>query len=364
MAENMVSYAKKYFGLDYDRKPLNEVDSLILCQVVYYNYAGSLFDGTEFQMKLCDYLKEDRETLREWEMALNEDEELIRLLKMGGRHGDIRGCHYMAVKDEDAEKQFGALTFELKEGLYYIAFRGTDNSVTGWKEDLNLSYQDVIPAQKDALEYAMRVMDQFDGKFYIGGHSKGGNLAVYTAMNLPEEMQDRLIAVYNHDGPGFASHVYESDKYKRIRPLLHKTIPESSVVGLLWEKDDNYKVVKSKTVGLWQHITYTWLLDENEIDELIELDDVDYFAKHMQKTLERWINELDAEERKRFIDTVFDAISKTEVERFQELGVEKLKKMKLLIEGIAEMPAEERKHVAHAIKLLFKISAEEMRDMD
>lgn len=359
MADNMVSYAKQYFGLDYDRMPLNEVDSLILCQVVYYNYAGSLFEKTEFQMKLCDYLKEKTENLKEWEMPLNEDDDLIRLLKMGGRHGNLRGCHFSAVKDEDAEKQFGALTFELKEGLYYIAFRGTDNSVTGWKEDLNLSYQDVIPAQVDALAYAEKVMNQFEGQFYLGGHSKGGNLAVYTAMNLGEEQQNRILGVFNHDGPGFAEQVYESEKYKKIRPLIHKTIPESSVIGMLWEEDDNYKVVKTKTIGLGQHITYTWLLED---DKLIEVEEVDRFSKYMKKTLERWIDELDVEERKRFIDSVFDAIEKTEVERFQELGTDTFKKMKRLIEGVTEMPAEEKKHVFQAFKQLLKISAEEIKD--
>ena len=255
MPENMVSYTKQYFGLDYDRKPFGEIDSLILSQVVYYNYVGTAFDGPEFKISLADFLKEHPDGNMEWEMPLNEDEDLIRLLQMGGRHGNLRGCHYLAVKDDRAEKQFGALTFEIQEGLYYIAFRGTDNSVTGWKEDLNLSYQDVIPAQEDALAYGKKVMDQFDGDFYIGGHSKGGNLAVYTAMNLPEEKQKRIRAVYNHDGPGFAAHVYESEKYKRIRPLIYKTIPESSVVGLLWEEDENYKVVKTKAFGLSQHIT-------------------------------------------------------------------------------------------------------------
>lgn len=359
MPDNMVSYAKQYFGLDYDRMPLTEIDSLILSQVVYYNYAGTLFDGPEFKLRLCDFLKEHPEGNKEWEMPMNEDDDLIRLLQMGGRHGNLFGCHFLAVKDDDAEKQFGALTFKIKEGLYYIVFRGTDNSVTGWKEDLNLSYRDVIPAQEDALAYARKVMDQYEGRFCLGGHSKGGNLAVYTAMNLPDEYQERLVAIYNHDGPGFAKHVYESEKYKKIRPMIHKTIPESSIVGLLWEEDDNYKVVKSKTIGPWQHITYTWIVED---DKLLEIEDVDRFAKHMQKTLERWIDELEPEERKQFIDTVFDAISKTEMERFQDFGTETFKKMKRFVEGVAEMPKEEKKHVFQAFKQLLKISTEEIKD--
>lgn len=359
MSENMVSYAKKYFGFDYERKPFGEADSLILSQVVYYNYACSLMEEPTFQRKLCEHLREEREDLREWEMMLNEDEDLIRILKMGGRHGNLRGCHYLAVKDHDAEKQFGAITFEIQEGIYYIAFRGTDNSVTGWKEDLNLSYQAVIPAQIDALSYTIQVMEQFPGKFYLGGHSKGGNLAVYAAMNLPEELRKRLILVYNHDGPGFPAHVYESEKYQQIHEIHRKTIPESSVVGLLWEQEDYYRVVKSKAFGLGQHVLYTWLLED---DQLVEVEQVDRFARHMKNSLERWMNQLDGEERKRFIDTVFDVISKTEVERFQDLGVERWKNMKKIVEGITEIPAEERKHVSHAIKLLLKISAEELRD--
>jgi hypothetical protein len=359
MSGNMVSYTKQYFGFDYDRMPFGEIDSLVLSQVIYYNYAGTGFDSGEFTCTLAEFLKEHPDGNKEWEMPLNEDDELIRLLQMGGRHGNLRGCHFLAVKDDDAEKQFGALTFELKPGLYYIAFRGTDNSVTGWKEDLNLSYWDVIPAQAAALDYAKKIMDQFEGEFYIGGHSKGGNIAVYSAMNLPEEYQNRILAVYDHDGPGFAAHVYESEKYKRIRPLLHKTIPESSIIGLLWEEDNHYKVVKSKGIGPSQHITYTWLVED---DKLIEVDDTDRFAKHMKKTLERWMDELDPEERKRFIDSVFDAIAKTEVERFQDLGKDTFRKMKKFIEGVTEMPGEEKKHVFQAFRQLLKISAEEIID--
>ncbi len=359
MADNMVSYAKQYFGLDYDRMPFTEIDSLILSQVVYYNYAGTPFDGAEFLMTVGEFLTENPDHYREWEMPYNEDDDLTRLLKMGGRHGNLRGCHYLAVKDADAEKQFGALTFELKKGLYYIAFRGTDNSVTGWKEDLNLSYQDVIPAQEDALLYAEKVMRQFEGDFYLGGHSKGGNLAVYTAMNLPEELQNRILTVYNHDGPGFAKHVFGSEKYKKIRPLIKKTVPESSAIGVIWEEDDIYKVVKSKAIGLGQHITYTWLLEN---DKLIEVEEVDRFSRYMKKILERFIDELDVDERKRFIDSVFDAIENTEVDRFQELGTDRFKKMKLFIEGVTELPAEEKKHVFQSIKQLLKISAEEIKE--
>jgi len=359
MPDNMVSYTKQYFGLDYDRMPFGEIDSLILSQVVYYNYAGTDFDGSEFKSTLADFLKEHPTGNKEWEMPLNEDDELIRLLQMGGRHGNLLGCHFLVVKDDDAERQFGALTFEIKPGLYYIAFRGTDNSVTGWKEDLNLSYWDVIPAQADALAYAKKVMDQLEGEFYFGGHSKGGNIAVYSAMNLPAEYQERIRTIYNHDGPGFAKHVFESEKYKTIRPKIQKTIPESSVIGLLWEEDDHYKVVKTKTIGLSQHITYTWLLEN---DKLIEVPEVDHFAKHMKKILERWMDELNPEDRKKFIDSVFDAIEKTEVERFQDLGTQTFKKMKKLIEGVKEMPAEEKKHVFQAFKQLLKISAEEIID--
>ena len=131
------------------------------------------------------------------------------------------------------------------------------------------------------------------------------------------------------------------------------------MIGLLWEEDDNYKVVKTKTIGLWQHITYTWLVEN---DKLIEVEDTDRFAKYMQKTLERWMDELEPDDRKRFVDTVFDAISKTEVERFQDLGTETFKKMKRFIEGVAEMPGEEKKHVFQAFKQLLRISAEEMKE--
>lgn len=354
---NIIDFAKNYSQTSFYHKPLGTPDSLILSQISYYNYAKSSFEKTGFGSTLKQFFTENSEVIPPGMMTEEDDKKLIRILQSSGRHGNLRACGYMEVMDVEGGEQFSAITFEIQKREYYIAFRGTDNTVVGWKEDFGISYQEEIPAQKTALQYAKEMMKKLPGRFYFGGHSKGGNLAVYAAMHLPKEDQGRLIGIYNHDGPGFFESVYRSEQYNRIRPLIYKTIPESSVVGLLMEEDMNYTVVQSNASAVFQHNPYSWEIFD---DEFIEVEENNYFSRYTKRVLDRWIEEFTLEEREEIVEIVFDVAEDMDIQWFYELTIEKMQKVRLLLEAISETESEDKELIRSAVKHFLRILAEEL----
>ncbi len=355
---NMLTYVEQYRDMDFSQMPFGEVDSLVLSQISYYNYSKSPFVRKEFSIPVSVYLQNSvTEKLLNHTLTTKEDKVLIEVLKPGGRHGNLRASNYVDIVDEKNATQFSAILFELGNEEYYIAFRGTDNTVTGWKEDMNISYLEEIPAQKAALSYAIEMFGEFSGNFYIGGHSKGGNLAVYAAMNLPEPYKARLLDVYNFDGPGFREDIYESKEYRSIRSSIRKYIPESSMIGVVWEKDDNYTVVQSEARGVMQHDPFNWKVDENRF---LTLEECDGFSRYWKRILEQWIEEFSFEERAKLIDTIFEIIFETGISQFYQLEEETFQKIRLMIEGMSNLNEKERRFVRSAIWQFFLISVKEI----
>jgi len=360
---NMILYAEAYRNMGFEWMPFNEVDSLILSQLSYYHYAKSEFGKTEFSSTIAEFLMQYGEEAVHELMTIKNDQKLSEILKRGGRHGGLRACGYVEILDAefgDCGKQFAAITFEIEKGIYYIAYRGTDNSVTGWKEDTNLSFSREIPAQKEAVLYAQKMMDQLEGRFYLGGHSKGGNMAIYTVMKLPEKYRQRIDAVYNHDGPGFFREVYESEAYRAVRSMIYKSVPQSSLIGMIWEADDNYRVVKSSAEGFFQHDPYTWLVEDTDF---VRVEAVDSFSMHITHVMNSWLEEIDFADRKRMIDAVFSVISASGVSLFNEFSEQRRQKIKALLVGITDVESDDRKLVFSAVRRLFSISAGELQEI-
>lgn len=354
---NMLAFVRQYQDYTFGQQPFCEVDSLLFSTISYYNYKDSPFEEDGFSVPLKDYFAAKEDLLPIGILSIKGDEKLVPILREGGRHGDLRAGFYEEDFDEQRDKQFAAITFELGDGQYYIAFRGTDNSVVGWKEDFNLSFLDVIPSQKAAVSYVIRVMEKLPGRFILGGHSKGGNLAVYCAMNLPEYLQMRLIEVYNHDGPGFFPEIYQRREYLNIRPLIRKTVPESSFIGMILEEDDNYSVVRSTENNIMQHDPYSWVVKETSFVLAEKLDDV---SQSTNKAFSRWLKEIDFEKRQRIVDIIFDIISGIGIQTFYELKENRLEKIRLLIESLSDMEPEKGRMVREALRRLLSISVYEL----
>lgn len=356
--KNIVTYAEEYFEYDFMQMPLTEVDSLILSNLSYYSFEGSEFENFEFSKTIQEFLYERPKEILKGLVCIEEDRKLRDVLRRGGRHGNLSAGYFVGILEVEREKQFSAVTFDLGNGEYYIAFRGTDSTVTGWREDFNLSFSKEIPAQEEAVLYAKRVMDSVKGKCYLGGHSKGGNLAVYCGAALPEAYQKRLLGVYNHDGPGFLEDFYESERYKRIRPQVRKTVPESSIIGMILEEDDNYEVIKSSENGLMQHDPFSWQVEGKNFARMEDIDNLSFYT---HRALRQWLEQLNLEERERIVDTVFDVIAGTGIHEFEELTEQKRKKLRLLLESLSTVKKEDRKLVFQAMGNLLSVSGETLQ---
>lgn len=359
---DIIDYAKTHQEETFDQFAFNEADSLILSELSYMNFRNTPFCRDSFSVTLSQFLnnKETSDRITKGMLSQEKDIALLSVLAASRRYGSIRACAFTESTDTECEKQFCAILFSLSDHVYYIAYRGTDDSFVGWKEDLNLSFLPEIPAQVSARQYCTRLMYQYPGCYYLGGHSKGGNLAIYAAMHQPTALLPRVLAVYNHDGPGFLPGVYQSGEYLRIHPLIYKTVPQSSIVGLLLEQHDNYTVIQSSAFGIMQHDPYSWITDSNGF---VVIEQVDTLSKYTNLALNNWISSLDLETRKRFVDALYDTITATGATTTTELLDNRFEHFKSLIEKIRESDPEEKKLVHSVIRALIRSSRGEMRHL-
>lgn len=252
---NIFDYIK-WRDIEFEKVEFNEVDNLILSRVSYFPFDKLISKDEKITLKQAyEKLKEINNDLR---FLQKEDMDFFPVLANSKRFGNIILSNYINKVEREKEKQFSAITITLPNELMYIAYRGTDNTIVGWKEDFNMSFQDFVPSQIDAVKYIEDVAKNSKNKLIIGGHSKGGNLAVYAATYCNKEIKDRILAVYNNDGPGFQENITNSKEYKEIISKIHTYLPQTSIIGRLLNHKEKCIIIKSTQKGIMQHDLYTW----------------------------------------------------------------------------------------------------------
>ncbi len=288
-----------------------------------------------------------------------ENRALVEGMLAGKRFRNLKLNCYVNFIEKEWETQFSAITFILSDGTVYVAFRGTDETIVGWKEDFNMAFLSPVPGQAYSVEYLNTVASRILCPFYVGGHSKGGNLAVYSAMNCRPEIQERIVGIYSLDGPGFRPEVLEKCNYGRIADRVRKILPHSSLVGMLFESNQNYQVVESRTFGLAQHDPYTWLV---EGDHLRHVDELCERRKRSDDTLNKWILSLDEEQLRTFVDTLYQVISASRADNLIELTAEWKKSMNRIVTALREVDEETTEVLKTVIKALFEIAGASMKE--
>lgn len=305
--------------LSMEQVPLGPVDALILTTLCYVRFHGLVPEGPEGAVCLGQAAKEflnlPKEE-REKRVRSRSDEELVTRLMNSNRFAPLELSGYVDRLEADSEMQFSAITVGLGRQGTFVAFRGTDNTLVGWKEDFNMSFQDAIPAQWTARDYLERCAGWFPGRLMVGGHSKGGNLAVFSAAMCRPQVRARVRAVYNHDGPGFTHLVMGSEGYQQLLGRVHTFVPQSSVVGMLLEHQEPYIVVKSRQIGIFQHDPYSW---EVLGGGFICLEDVTEGSKRIDQTVKNWIASLSPQERGAFVDAVYELLQNTDADKMSEV---------------------------------------------
>ena len=289
----------------------NEVDNLLLCIVSYIDFRRVArlrsFDPANAMTigDVCSQLtEEDEQRGISWEDYIP----VMRAMAETPRFRDVKMFAFEDSYDEEKMMQFSAVSFLLPDESVFVAYRGTDATLVGWIEDFNMSFMTAVPAQLRAVDYAAEIALRVPHRaMRIGGHSKGGNLAVYAAIHLPQKLQEkRLIAAYNNDGPGFDAAVLASEGYARVKEKLHTFIPESSLVGMLLEHGEDYTIIDSTTVSLLQHEPLSWNVLGNRF---IYLGARSSAAKLSDNVIREWLADLSKEERQEFVETVHQILS-------------------------------------------------------
>ena len=300
---NVFDYLKWRGDLTFSQDPPNEVDALIFSGLSYVCYAGR----AETEPYTPVLLKEASEAYfaldaPEERCRVKHDMDLLRLAAETTRFGQTRICMYRDEFILEQETQFAAMTFLLDDDSMFLAFRGTDNSLVGWKEDFNMTFQQTIPAQRLALQYVREVAMEHAGPMCLGGHSKGGNLAVFAAARSSPMIQKRILEVFNNDGPGFTKYLMGDPGYVAMVPKIRTYVPQSSVIGMLLEHEEPYTVIRSKSVGLLQHDLYTWdVLGK----EFIPVEEITEGSQFVDVTIKTWFAEMTRQEREQLVDVMF-----------------------------------------------------------
>lgn len=351
----IIDYVKEYGCYTFEEKPLNEVDSLILSQFSYLKFDG-LVPGLSEHKKAVSigYLNqhEEKDKLFADKRFAEHNYALFTAMCNSFRFGKMRMNYYVNEIDLEKEVQFSAITFYLGKGCTYVAYRGTDETIVGWKEDFNMAFLAPVPGQLRSVAYMKKMAWRIRGRFYVGGHSKGGNLAVYAAMNCPPRLQKRMVEVYSHDGPGFRPEILESADFERIQEKVHKIVPHSSMVGMLLQSQENHTIIESTSYGLLQHDPFTWIVEK---DRFKEVDKIYESRLFMDKTLNEWILSMDEEEIQFFVDTLYQIISAAEIDNLIDFTDNWKENLNALIEAVKELDDVSKQMMKQIIRSLFEL---------
>ncbi|MEG1164186.1 MAG: Mbeg1-like protein [Anaerovoracaceae bacterium] len=315
--KNMIDYIENMGHYTFEEKPFNEVDSLVLSKLAYLDF-GVIEGENHGVCKSISTLPPSNQFEQFFaDVSNNKATKALYFAVIGAeRYNNIDFTDYVNKINIETQSQFSAITFLLDKDTTYVAFRGTDNTLVGWKEDFNMSFLDCIPAQLESAKYLSQIGEKFQGTLIVGGHSKGGNLAVFSATHCIPMVQGRIQKVYNHDGPGFTSDFLASEQFKRIADRVETTLPKSSAVGMFLQQHETYTTIDSSSFTVFQHDPFTWCVTDDHFDYLYDIDEG---SAAFRKVVSEWLTKIDEEKRKKFVDTLYEIVTTTNAQTFREL---------------------------------------------
>ena len=348
---NIFDYLTWRGDLPLDRIPLNEVDGMIAARIAYFPFetAPVLHGDTPVREAAAALLaaNEKTDSIRQ-----KNDIPLLSALRESARFCDIRIADFAHTTDTVSQTQFAAVTLCLPDGSLCIAFRGTDNTLVGWKEDFNMSFVSPVAGQTLAVDYVERAASKYkDCPLVLLGHSKGGNFAVYAAAFCKAETQARIRAVYNYDGPGFDEKVLAAEGYRAICKKVNTFVPQSSVVGMLLGHEEAYTIVHSEQIGILQHDLFSW---EVHRDAFSHLETVDNSSRFVNYTLKNWLSAMDYSQRETFADAIYTILTETNASTLRELSASWFESAKSVATSLKNLDEPTRRALSKALSLLAK----------
>lgn len=361
---NIMDYLVWRGDLDWNASPFNEVDNVILSELVYVDFsdivpqvgAGSITLSEANERFFAQHTEDEiNARVSSTKMAAF----MMREMAKTKRYKDIRLANYIDDIRPDAQSQFCAMTVDLGDGCCNVVYSGTDSTIVGWKEDFNMSFLSETPGQAEAVGYLKTVAAQTKLPLRLMGHSKGGNLSVYAAVNSDKMLQERIEIIYSNDGPGFNESMIGLETYRELLDRICTIVPESSIVGMLFEHEEEYEVVRSSGSGAGQHDVMSW---EVKGPALVHLNHVDGRSVLMDKALKSWIGEMDEQQREVFVDTLFGILEEADIRTVDDLANMNYAKFVELMKAKSSLDRETQDNLRDTLMKLVQKSAKTVAD--
>lgn len=328
--------------------PFNKIDSMILARFSYLIF-------NQIQMEEEETIEDisiKMEKFEDGEFRYNGDKELITYLGKSNRFKNMKVTDFTENNGRESEKQFGAIVIHINHKELYVSYIGTDASIYGWKEDFNMAFMDNVPCQIEGKKYLEKIANKYKNKrIRIGGHSKGGNVAIYSAIMIDSTVQNRIIKVYNYDGPGFNQEIAQKYAKETIIEKIETYFPQDSIIGRIMNHEEKCSVVLSNEKGILQHDIYSWqVLGTN----LIYSAKLTKSSEVMNSAVTSWLAETSNEQRKIFIDTIFELLYSTDANTFGEISKNLISSLSVIFKKYVEISKEDKKTITSIIKLFIK----------
>ena len=333
---NMVDYLAWRGDVPLEATPWNEIDGLLIATLSYLNFHGGRDPKgwTLEEMARIDLLQEGNSN------SFANRKKVFEAMAAGERFRGCRLHHAIALTDAEIGMQFSALCLDLPDGTTCVAFRGTDNTLIGWREDFDMAYTTRVPAQEAAILYLGRAAALSKRPLRLAGHSKGGNLAVYAATYAKKSVQERIESIWSYDGPGMNRETSQTEEYQRIRGKIRSFVPQTSIIGMLMDYYEPYTVVRSTASGISQHDPMSWQVYGPKFETVPTLDKM---AIVTRDTLHDWLRNSLPEQRAAFVDALFSMAESTKATRMSELTGEKLKTLLTMVGNRKDVDPETRR---------------------
>lgn len=342
----MLDYLRWRGDLPLTSVPFGEVDGLILSEMSMLLWEVGLTSKNPETLRSLWPLMNNKHF--SFGMSAADDIKLLEFASGCERFENVIMADYLPSCDRDSAMQFAAVTFLLPDGTAFISYRGTDDTLVGWKEDFKMSCSTFIPSQKAALVYLKTIASQFGGALRVGGHSKGGNLAMYASAMAGEGIRKRVVHVYNYDGPGFKDNSLARTIYGRINSVLTYFVPHASIVGLLLNHSERLEIIKSKSRSIFQHDPYSWQVEGGHF---VRVSDLSKDSRYIELVIKRCLLMVNEEERLLFIDILFHVLEAANTRKFSKTFLlELFRHPKAVLSSIQDIDQPSKKHFIGILK--------------
>lgn len=341
---HLIDYLEKVENLTFDQEPLNILDKVCINEIGYLTYEKWLTaSDLKKPINLHDFA-EGKELNPDYSfMVTKERVELAEAIVRSRRFASLSLSNYRSVLDKEVEKQFAAMIFSLPELDYHqLVFRGTDDSVIGWKEDFQLTYSREIPAHRSAMTFLEDHLPNLSGHITVSGHSKGGNLALYSAVQSSTSLREKIAELLLLDSPGLMKSLLEKPSYQELKARMTVIRPQDSVVGVMLYWDRPAQLVAAEGIGFAQHNALTWEVDLTTND-FVYVDQPTELSQRLEETFQEWIETLPNQELKQVCDLVFDTILDSGIESLDDIGIQALPQLGQMLQEFGNLSDKQKK---------------------